>query len=393
MIIGSGRSGRGMIGEMYDSIGGYHLNFADIDTSLVNGLQKQKYYKVIIKNLINGNEKERIIKNFDIYDIYNDREEYINKLAESKFVHTALFPEAFDQAIIDLVDSIKLKKEKLIKSLTIVVLGANYIGLEEYFKPRIINKLNSEEKEFFENNYVVVGSNANRKVIYSTNVSEYELTADDKNILKVNNSPCFDKDFKYPNFFEIVDNIEIVMIEKIWSQNLEHIILALMGAFKGYSIINESIEDEYIKKVAYNAWLEARLAMKKKYDIPIPDKLTKINEYKKFDSQYFEDTLKRIGRDLKRKLKRNDRLIGPALLCLETGIIPYFITKGIAYGFYYNDDTDDTKEINCYTNKYGILKSVEKYCELDKNNKNENIILQLIVASYNDIKDEVVEFY
>ena len=44
-IIGSGRSGRGMLGELYDA-DNFSITFADIRPDLVEGLKKQGYYTV-----------------------------------------------------------------------------------------------------------------------------------------------------------------------------------------------------------------------------------------------------------------------------------------------------------------------------------------------------------
>ena len=43
-IIGAGRSGRGMLGEMFYQEKNYSIVFADIDTGLVQGLAEQGYY-------------------------------------------------------------------------------------------------------------------------------------------------------------------------------------------------------------------------------------------------------------------------------------------------------------------------------------------------------------
>ena len=46
VIIGSGRTGRGMFGEMFYLEGGFDLVFADIDSELIGALREQGYYTV-----------------------------------------------------------------------------------------------------------------------------------------------------------------------------------------------------------------------------------------------------------------------------------------------------------------------------------------------------------
>lgn len=387
-IIGAGRTGRGMFGELFDGEGSFHLNFADQNTDLVRGLRKQGYYKVEMKDLLTGNTIERTITDFDVFDIFEDREQYIDRLSDSEIITTALFPEAFDQAIIDLAEAVKLKARRKLNQACAILLGANYVGLTDYFYPRIKKLLDEEENKYLETYVAVVGSNANRKIAFPAGKKyDFSLVGDNKPILMVNDSFKFAAEYDYPQFFSIVPSIELKMIEKIWSENLEHISLAFLGNSQGYSTVNEAISDNYIRKIVYYAWKESREAMLKKFDLPIPDDAFKKEVYQKFASPYFADKLERIGRDTKRKLKKNDRLLGPAYLCLENGVFPYFIFKVVAYGFFYiEENTPDSIEITQFVQSYGIEKAVEKYCELDLKDEQDRIVHQMIVKNYKDIE-------
>ena len=68
VIIGAGRSGRGMLGEMYYTDGSYHITFADRDASLVSGLRKQGYYTVHMSNVKMGTSRDTRVEGFDILD-------------------------------------------------------------------------------------------------------------------------------------------------------------------------------------------------------------------------------------------------------------------------------------------------------------------------------------
>lgn len=60
LIIGSGRSGRGMLGELYHKAG-FHIVFADNDPSLVNGLRAVGHYSVEMTDLKSGAKEESVI--------------------------------------------------------------------------------------------------------------------------------------------------------------------------------------------------------------------------------------------------------------------------------------------------------------------------------------------
>ena len=79
LIIGAGRSGRGMLGELFDR-DGWQLIFADNDTQLVEGLRKQNYYTVQMTDLSTNENQERRIEDFKVLDTVNDYEEYIDAI-------------------------------------------------------------------------------------------------------------------------------------------------------------------------------------------------------------------------------------------------------------------------------------------------------------------------
>ena len=103
-IIGAGRSGRGMLGEMFYSEGGFRLVFADIDSNLVRGLSKQGYYTVEQKNLLTGECKKTCVEGFEVVDTVREHRKYMEYLSDSEMIGTALFPSAFDQVAKDLTD-------------------------------------------------------------------------------------------------------------------------------------------------------------------------------------------------------------------------------------------------------------------------------------------------
>lgn len=132
-IIGAGRSGRGMLGEMFYQEKNYSIVFADIDTGLVQGLAEQGYYTVEQKNLLTGKSRESIVKGFQIVDTVNDHLKYITYLARSEMIATALFPSAFDQVAEDLAEMIRMRKEQKNDSTAAIILGGNFVGLRQYF--------------------------------------------------------------------------------------------------------------------------------------------------------------------------------------------------------------------------------------------------------------------
>ena len=392
-IIGAGRSGRGMLGEMFYSEGGFRLVFADIDSNLVRGLSKQGYYTVEQKNLLTGECKKTCVEGFEVVDTVREHRKYMEYLSDSEMIGTALFPSAFDQVAKDLTEMVRMRKGLKKVRPVAILLGGNFVGLEQYFYTKISASLEKDELDYFHKYIALVTAKVNRKVVYPDNFLEdsYFLTGDDKEVLMVDKKFLFPKSYHYPSFFVLKENMELGLIEKIWSENLRHVTFAFIGSFYGYETINEAVRDSYVRKSAYYAWKEGRRALLEEYGLPIPDDNAVKTEFEKFASPFFEDRLSRIGREPIRKLKRNDRLVGPALLCLRHRIVPYFISRSIAYGFFYHDPADEEAcKLQRYVHEEGIERAILQYCQLSRDEPCENILFQLILRNYDEIADRNV---
>ena len=63
-------------------------------------------------------------------------------------------------------------------------------------------------------------------------------------------------------------------------------------------------------------------------------------------------------------------------------ILPFYLAKGIDYGFLYRDESDIASiEITNYVKEHGIEKAIEVYCGLTEN---EWELKQLIMAQYKE---------
>lgn len=68
---------------------------------------------------------------------------------------------------------------------------------------------------------------------------------------------------------------------------------------------------------------------------------------------------------MKRKLAKGDRLIGPALCCIQNGRMPYFLSRGAALGFYFKNPADPgAVEIQKCVLEEGIGEAVSRFCGL-----------------------------
>jgi len=97
------------------------------------------------------------------------------------------------------------------------------------------------------------------------------------------------------------------------------------------------------------------------------------------DNPALKDTLERLGSDSSRKLAKEERLTGPALLCRDHGVWPYYLTKAIAHAFLFNPEADlKSQMVSEYARVYGVKEAAKRFCGLE----NEPELLELIKLHY-----------
>lgn len=101
---------------------------------------------------------------------------------------------------------------------------------------------------------------------------------------------------------------------------------------------------------------------------------------KKYTDPALNDQIERNANDTKRKLSKDERLVGPASLCLKHGRIPFAYAKAIAAAYAYNGSTDPgTRQVQETIQQRGIELAIKKYSSIDESSS----LYKLILESYN----------
>jgi mannitol-1-phosphate 5-dehydrogenase len=146
--------------------------------------------------------------------------------------------------------------------------------------------------------------------------------------------------------------------------NMSHALTAYFGYLRGYTYIWEANADADIRGFATKALAEASLALSKEYGVSIEElKAFSDNLIERFDNKLLGDTIERVGKDTKRKLSVNDRLVGAALLCEKLGISATYITAGIAAGLLFAPESDESAiEVAKDAKENGVFHALATYC-------------------------------
>ena len=388
-IIGAGRTGRGTFGELFYSEGGFDIAFADINPDLVRSLREQGHFVTKQTDLDAGTSKVIRVDGFEAFDVQADREAYLRRLADSELVAIAVFPASFDAVAKDLADMIRLRIKEGMTHKAAVIIGGNFVGLRSYFEGALQKLLDADELAVLNDQVALITSKANRKVTFSSDpdAEPLALEGDDKSALPVEDRFFFDEGYEYPSFFQRSNDVELSMAEKIWSENLLHCSLGFMGAYKGCEYLNDAASDELCADLAGKAWREGRQALEAEFGIPMPGDSLLETMLGKFSSPFFRDRIDRVVRQPIRKLGKGDRFLGPALLCLKHGIMPFFILRAAAYGFFVlNAGDEQAAKIEETLASVPLGDAVIKITGLDLSVPDEAIACRLLVGFVQEIR-------
>jgi mannitol-1-phosphate 5-dehydrogenase len=118
---------------------------------------------------------------------------------------------------------------------------------------------------------------------------------------------------------------------KLYIHNMGHALTAYHGDRFGHEYIWQAIETPEINTAVRSAMNACAEALAKRYAADIRELCDHADDLvKRFANRRLGDTVRRVGRDLRRKLAPGDRLAGALRLCQEEGTDTSGIERGIA---------------------------------------------------------------
>ena len=213
-----------------------------------------------------------------------------------------------------------------------------------------------------------------------------------------NEADTWVQDFKYlpidgdniignkPNwkYVEFVNDFPKLLKQKIYTNNTAVGSIAFLGVLKNLSLVSEAANDEEIEPIMDEIYSEVKTGLVKCGGISeeSQDKFQKLSK-SKYQDRDIVDPLSRIARDPIRKLGPDDRLIGPAKLCLEAGRKPRGIALATAAALFYEDPNDETAvNLKQMRQERGVEYILQNICML----KPEDELYSLILESIDKLK-------
>jgi len=366
IVFGAGQIGRGFIGELcYDS--GYFIIFVDIDERIIDLLNKEKKYTI---NLLGKKKEEKIIENFFAIPLKNENE-IMKEIIDSDIIFTAVGAKNLPSLSKIIAKGIK-EKSKNKETFLNIVICENLLKASEVLKESILkqNILSENEIEYLKRNVGLVETVISRMTSPLTE-EEKKLNPLCVKVEPYKILPVDEKGFKgkIPDITGLFPVSDLNKYEelKLFGHNLSHVCLAYYGFIKKWTYIWECIEDREIFNLLINVQNEVKSALNKKYTF----KRNEIEEYftdlnKRFDNKLLGDTVYRVGREVLRKIGKNERIIGAINLCLEYGIFPENICFVLATALCYNNSLDkESEELQYIINKNGVDFVLKEICGIE----------------------------
>ncbi len=314
VVFGAGNIGRSLVGQLF-SKAGYEVVFVDMDKKIVKELNRQRRYKIVIKDkypetilvenvrAVNIEESKKVIDEILSADTVSTSVG-VNNLQGVYPVLATGIKERINQGKgpIDIIicenirNSPSLFREGLLKYLPKSFPLDSAVGLVETSIGKMVPIMSKEEKR---KDPLLIYAEAYNKLILDANAFK-------KGVPKVEG-------------IEPKKNITAYVDQKLFVHNMGHSATAYLGYATDPEMkyVWEAIDDSQIRECVKRAMWESGKALIHEYPSEFNEKNMKDhieNLIERFGNKALGDTVYRVGRDLLRKLSRNDRFIGALLL-------------------------------------------------------------------------------
>ena len=374
LIIGAGKIGRGFIAHLF-YVSVYNIWLLDASKEVVDLLNKEKKYRVDLAGEENDITEYIFIEAAFTLDDKTKVEEVIGNADIIASSVGAANIEKVAEYIRDILIDAK-RKEPLNW-----IICENATNPAKKIKTVLLQKEDAEFEEFVRSKLGLIET----QVLRTGMSAKEEILLKEPLALRMQDwwTLPLDKDAFVGPIPEVKGflpkaNFSNELVRKLYTFNGTNGPIAYIGWANGYKIVHESAlaYPEYFKEIQE----ESAFGLIKEFDLDQKEQLEFMAlAMKKYTDPAINDQIERNAADTKRKLGKDERLAGPALLCLKHGKTPYAYAKAIAAAYHYNGSNDEgTKEVQQTIHQEGIEKAVKKFSCIDGSSE----LYHLILASY-----------
>ncbi|MFC1562618.1 mannitol-1-phosphate 5-dehydrogenase [candidate division KSB1 bacterium] len=392
VIFGAGNIGRSFIAQLF-SKAGYEIVFIEIDSIIIQALNKYHRYRIEIKD---AHSETIWVENARGINSKN-YEKVRFEISTADVIATALGSKVLPDIYEDIACGLLLRRKKKKENPLNIIICENlrnakeevYCGLKKYLPP-----------DFPEDEMPGLIETSIGKMVPIMRKEEKKhdpllIYAEAFNTL-ILDKKGFKGEIPDVKGFDLKENMKAYVDRKLFIHNLGHSTVAYLGYVLNSDLkyIWEAVAVPEIEQTARAAMWESGYALIKEYPLDFNENNQKehIEDLlKRFKNRFLNDTIYRVGRDITRKLEPEDRLVGAIKLDRKHGVNYDNTAKAIASAVLFRAKDESGKlfhkdEIfvkNIYSE--GIEKVLTDVCKFNKVSDSE------IIEKINLFHEQILE--
>ncbi len=316
VMFGAGNIGRSFIGQLF-SEAGYETVFVDIDPVILDELNKKGFYRVVVKQ---NDIPDREITVQGVRGINGtDIDAVAGEIIDASIIATAVGKGAIPHVLPVVAEGIRRRISAGNGAIDIII-AENVRDAAAWYRRELFPALDTGQVP--DDLVGLVETSIGKMVPIMTKrdrqIDPLQVFAENYNTLIVDRKGFRNGVPPLPGL-QAVDNIQAYVDRKLFIHNLGHAAAAYFGfaTHPERRYIYEHMHDEATAGAVRDCMLESAAALNREYpedlatdalERHIDDLITR------FGNHELKDTVHRVGRDLRRKLGRDDRLVGAMLL-------------------------------------------------------------------------------
>jgi len=321
VIFGAGKIGRSFIGQLF-SRAGYEIVFVDKDSRLIEELNRQKSYKVLI---FDSNPETIVVENVRGVQV-DDKKSVAEEVATADILAVSVGKNGLP-CIVPVLSEGLLKREKDNPGWALdIILAENMRNADIFLRFKLAKILLPAYPLDKRVGFIETSIGKMTPLIVNQTDDILTVSAEAYNTLIVNK-----EGFKNPiplvEGLEPKENIKAWVDRKLFIHNFGHVAVAYLGymAYPDHVYTWETLEVPAIKKKVKQAMQQSATILQTIH--PGVFTVTQLQDHiddllVRFANRSLCDSIFRVGCDLYRKLSPNDRIVTP-LMCAYHHKLPY----------------------------------------------------------------------
>jgi len=342
--IGAGNIGRSFVGQLFAGAG-FEVVFIDVVPAVVNALNERGHYSVEIKDREPATIRVAGVRAVDGRDL----EAAAKELADCRLCATAVGPGALNYIYPTIARALAMRVAASEPPLDIIICE-NMRDAAEAFRAGL-GKLLPNDFPLDESIGLVETSIGKMVPIMSQADRARDpllVFAEAYNTL-ICDACGFKNDIPDVAGLDPKQNMKAYVDRKLFIHNLGHALCAYLGHVYDPALqyTYETVEHEVLRPAIRAGMWESALALIRQY----PEEFDEDNQAEhvddllsRFANRALGDTLYRVGRDVRRKLSREDRVTGAIVCDLQNGMEPKLTSVCAAGGLRFRA-TDETGQM------------------------------------------------